>query len=350
MTSVCQKAKEQFENLMSHRKQWNLFYKSNFGREKMEELKRLSGEMKKILKEFETVFSETKRVKFLLSLIEVDLDQDKIAEVGAALMGMNSEAAAALRKRFSALSARDMFIWGYAGVDSPEADLARKNLDKQGEESGKWYDLMHTLAGVDSNYAWEIRERERANLTDEKIDGLFRSVAGLDTKRAWDLRHSINIEKFSPSDRIFLAHSIIATLAGLNSEEAWSYRQYLLEQGADFLSEGYSIAGLDSPRAWEVRERLQASGEHAELFGSLAGIDSERAWALRATIKVDQYVPGMGKEFNASYLARSLVGLTSDRAMAERQWLKTLGYSCRILAESINCETNLIGLTVGIKK
>ncbi|MFH0928713.1 MAG: hypothetical protein V1821_04555, partial [bacterium] len=119
---------------------------------------------------------------------------------------------------------------------------------------------------------------------------LLAAINGSDTPEAWRLRCQIYDRQKSTANQEEISHQDIQrelvsrSLVGLNSLEAWDFRERLSE--SDLLR---SLAGLDVWKAWEIRGRIYEKlgsgdsevGENIALalLDSLIGCDSQEAWA-----------------------------------------------------------------------
>jgi hypothetical protein len=115
-------------------------------------------------------------------------------------------------------------------------------------------------------------------------------------------------------------HHLARMLVGLDSEQAWAWRQELYDAGyKSFVVEG--LIGLDSEQAWDLRKKHDLEGKHGiqSFLVSLAGMDSERAWQKRREVfNAKRYLKD---EFIASALYKSLNGLDSAPAWEMRRTL-----------------------------
>ena len=250
------------------------------------------------------VFDE-KVMTYMEKLVEEGVDNDSVVK---GLAGLDSERAWNMRERFLE-DWPQAVAQGLAGLDSDRAWEMRKKLVMGGTYGG----VMPGLAGLDSDKAWNMRDRflQRGGRGDSILQGL----AGLDSDRAWNMREHL----LTPETQPFVALS----LAGLDSDRAWKMREHLLVEGADkaFLAEG--LAGLDSDQAWKMRDQLLADGADTSFVArGLAGLDSDRAWKMRERF--------LTRSSNDSSVALGLAGLDSDRAWEMRERFLAEGYNTSV--------------------
>ncbi len=203
-----------------------------------------------------------------------------------------------------------------AGLDSDKAWQMREKLLEQGANKGA---IAQGLAGLDSDRAWQMREK----LLEQGADkgAIAQGLTGLDSDRAWQMREKL-LEQ--GADKNFVAGS----LTGLDSDKAWQMREKLLEQGADKGAIAQGLAGLDSDKAWQMREKLIKQGvNNYHIAESLAGLDSDRAWQMR-----EELIKQKVYDF---FIAESLTGLDSDRAWQMREELIKQGVNNYHIAESL---------------
>lgn len=173
------------------------------------------------------------------------------------------------------------------------------------------YSLYSSLAGLESNRSWKIRDRyiglpiadpgiaaslvgldseaawdTRTLITDDGHRCF--SLAGLDNRRAWDIRNKV--AKGYRERQEELPWDIAIGLAGCDSEEAWKMREeFMAAEQTTVVSYGYilqSVAGLNSERSWEFRNKYLDDWYVTEGFNqSLAGLDTPKAWEMRERIR-----------------------------------------------------------------
>lgn len=235
-------------------------------------------------------------------LLKRGANRDVVAQ---SLAGLDSERAWKLRERLAASCHLSSIIRGLAGLDSERAWQMRKTADRAVTTD----DLLLSCTGVDSPEAWGMRnhffQREWGHAA------LVESLAGLDSTRAWRMR-----EQLQPKVD---AAVMVLGLTGLDSERAWEMREALWDKAVaidETLTIGFALTGLDSARAWDLRNRLKGGPSLRErnvLMASLTGLDSERAWKLRRHSIDERWgIP-----------APSLAGLDSARAWQMRRELIT---------------------------
>jgi dTMP kinase len=156
-------------------------------------------------------------------------------------------------------------------------------------------DVATTMGTIDTDRAWELRDR----LVDEAPGQVLSSLKGLDSERAWQMRGAYGKKKNVPGLLRGLAYLesdaawevrekhqknflpwVIISLLGLSSERAFEIRRRHLETATKLVIR--SMAGLEVPEAWAMRA---ASGPYAkEVLTTIKGITSEEAWRLRKSL------------------------------------------------------------------
>src|SRR5690606_29677202 len=124
-------------------------------------------------------------------------------------------------------------------------------------------------------------ERGRAlamQLVDAAPAEVVRSLARVDDEHAWELR-----------ERLYDAHpdAVLASLAWLSCERAANLRERWLEQRAARLGQyevaraaARSVHAVGDERAWHLRERAHESAPIAAL-ASIGNLRCERSWSRR---------------------------------------------------------------------
>jgi len=193
------------------------------------------------------------------------------------------------------------------------------------------------LTAIDTPAATRLRKKIQLG---DNVGELSESFAGIDSPEAWRFR-----DYCSQDDK--RAGLGALSWAGLDTDRAWRYRDAWQGKVNNFGDEmGFSLIGLDSERAWEMRERLLAARQNWQVAYSLGGLDSDRAWAMRdilrerSMVSEIEYVYALDSERawqererilqrpNASCLngiARGLAGIDSERAWDMRKRLIALG-------------------------
>lgn len=169
-------------------------------------------------------------------------------------------------------------------------------------------DFDHIILALDRKESIDSGISARA-----RIEKIFPEIFGPEIDEARGLRLlkkvlSQNVFKESVAAR----EEIAKTLVGCDSEEAWTLRDELKDEGVDPLAILSGLAGVDSPRAWEIRQ--QHEEDIRDLSQSLVGLDTEEAWAYRDKI-------GLKGGWNNNM--DSIVGCNSDTAWELRQDCKT---------------------------
>ena len=217
-----------------------------------------------------------------------------------------------------------LFARGLAGLDSDRAWEQRERLLRGGAEP---YLIVMGLSGLNNDRAWKLRDKimEIRNPI-ENVDAVIHGLIGLDTDRAWKMRKQAQeYPLFNKINKHWLARG----LAGLDSDQAWEMRYALLQEGADKGYIAMGLIGLDNDRAWKMREQLLKDGADKGFFAKgLAGLDSDRAWEIREQL--------LKEGAHKGFVAKGLAGLDSDRAWAMRERLLAEGADKDYVAEGIN--------------
>jgi len=218
---------------------------------------------------------------------------------GACLAGLDTKEAWGLRSYLSEQSkdARRGVVQGLAGLTSNDSYEMRKAFLREAPESA-----ARSLAGDDSETAWELREEIKKHLGEPGVaNGLAESLACMDTPRSWELRKELLQDEKVVS-------SILEGLAGVDSEEAWKLREQYVDEYPVFVAE--SLCTLYSERAMTMRNTIVNIDEPAVL-GSYVGSNEEIAWDLRKrNFKINPFLVGT-----------SLAGLVNDHADMMRRAL-----------------------------
>ena len=218
------------------------------------------------------------------------------------------------------------------GLAGPGVDERRRRLAVRVPEA-----VLAGLAGQDDEVSWELRQwlwEQKPMATaltllglpaaNRRAAALRAALAGMaPTQVATSLEGVDGEEANVLRDRLF-QHSpeaVVASLAQLASQAAWSLRERWLAWHREELASRYelalvaalSVTGLRDDRAWRLREQTQAVAPVATLaslagvFGdaawrwreehlahapkivmqTLVGVDDERAWKLRAAVAAD---------------------------------------------------------------
>jgi len=161
-------------------------------------------------------------------------------------------------------------------------------------------------AGVDSRVAWS--ERAEAWKEDKINRGMvLRTLCGLDSDEAWKYRDKILNGTADPE----LMFDLISGLIGVDSDRAWAVRdKFFSQNGAHYQKPiARSLAGLDTDRAWRMRKNL--FGEN--LIKSVYGLNSRRAWEVR-----ERFCKPSADFDLRGEVAESLVGLDTAAAWKMR--------------------------------
>lgn len=196
-----------------------------------------------------------------------------LAPVAKSLAGIDTPRAWEIRESIRTAQLPDaqrdeLLAYSLIGIDSKEADKIRAEMDK-GEH------VLLSLTGVDSEYAWDVRDTE-AEVLGKNNPYLITSVTGIDSKKADMVRRGEQRGSF-PSDALVAQGK---SLAGIDSEDAWLFREQNL-RFSKFAWEATaaSLAGLMSPRAEKIRDELARLGVDAlELARSYNGDNTTFVW------------------------------------------------------------------------
>ncbi len=203
-------------------------------------------------------------------------------------------------------------------------DYLEKILSRHGNNGSDDYFVASNLAVFDSKRAHELR----ADLLRQKgpfMDSVLAGLAGIDSEEAWRMRDEV----FNNWDH---ESGLVISLSGLDSDRAWQMRAQLLErmENDDYQHKEFRIhilknrlvkglAGLNSERAWKMRDDFFAGKykvEYESQFVSLRGLDNERAWEMRDKLEGNVDID-KGKIFE------SLAGLDSIMAWRLRDGYMT---------------------------
>lgn len=222
---------------------------------------------------------------------------------------------------------------GLVGIGTKRAWSIRGRALAKGE---KLSTIVNDLAGLDSERAWEWREKfSQGNYTDY-FRTLADSLTGLDTKEAWKWRNDLE-------DRGVPLHMILPSLAGNGSEQAWKLRQKAIKEKVDPVFLLASLIGIDTPESWSYRKNIFQKHDRDELKElskdqhialSLTSLDSPEAWSLREAL-LAKYHDADDYDQIQNYLLPSLAGIDSDRAWHWREDYIELVGKDHVLLESL---------------
>ena len=260
------------------------------------------------------------------------------------------------------------------GLAGPGVDERRRRLAVRVPEA-----VLAGLAGQDDEVSWELRQwlwEQKPMATALTLLGLpaanrraaamRAALAGMaPTQVATSLEGVDGEDANVLRDRLF-QHSpeaVVASLAQLASQAAWSLRERWLAWHREELASRYelalvaalSVTGLRDDRAWRLREQTRAVAPVATLaslagvFGdaawrwreehlahapkivmqTLVGVDDERAWKLRTAVAAD-----------CKEALDSIVALDGPRAWSLREtyadaWPSTVVKSLGPLADGV---------------
>jgi dTMP kinase len=228
--------------------------------------------------------------------------------------------------RAAAFHARSLF--------SDEAWALRERLCEKEPEL-----VAHGLQPLHDERAKAMRRR----LADRAPKQVAKSLGALWAKAdpwAWEMRRAMF--ETAPVE-------VIATVGGLDIEEAWELREKLVKDKDSQAAALASLERIDTQRAWELRERLGKSRNDWGLLEGLIGLDGERAWELRRKYQrkalpwVLVSVTGMISDeawrlrdglfkIAPKLVLQTIPGLDHERAWAMR---RDAGYNCKEALGSI---------------
>lgn len=181
--------------------------------------------------------------------------------------------------------------------------------------------IAESLAGCDTPRAHTFRVRLLLQSPRQEEHVLF-GLAGCTSLQAGRLRRKlIEAQLACPAAN---AWSTITSLIGLESRSAWNVRVRLDDGRRGHILLG-SLMGCASPRANEIRESLWKN-ERDSVIESLAGCDTPEAWALRERFLAS--AGGHSQGGTNEIVAKSLSGCRSERAWAERKRILAYTAAC----------------------
>lgn len=200
------------------------------------------------------------------------------------------------------------------GCDSDEAWIMRDQ--KFGDPA--YLDVkLRSIIGCESIAAWDIREQALARVVNEgssrpreKWQALLDSMAGDDSDRAWEVRDRLATLGL-PDYHV----EILRSLVGIDSPKAWEHRKFTAPLLARYPSVARlrlrSVAGIDTKQAWDVRNEDASIDQNDTemnfaLSRSLVGLEGENVDPFKFHQLFDESEPA------------SLAGSTSAWAEAER--------------------------------
>jgi dTMP kinase len=215
----------------------------------------------------------------------------------AGLQGLTDDASWRLRERLRdahpAAVARS--LGGGAALDSRAQRLREQLVPHVPVE------VLKTLARIDAEDAWSLRERLRDSCEDAVMD----SLCGLANERAWEMRNNYlaryeselkeNYERARSvarsvqeveGDRAWSVResawkaaplSCLSSLAQLTCERSFATRGQYLSRAPKIVME--TMKRMRDARAWEMRRKVAL--EIKEVVDSVSGLDDDEAWDLR---------------------------------------------------------------------
>jgi dTMP kinase len=192
----------------------------------------------------------------------------RVARTLGSLVAQAHPRAAALRAQLASTVPLDVLA-ALDGVDSDEAWQLRDRLGA-GETA-----VVESLGRLGTPRAWQLRERWLEQIggvpalaTYEHARALSKSLTGLDDERAWQLRKEA---------RAAAPIAALASVKGVLSERAWKWRERYLDRAPKTVFE--TLMRVDDARAWAMRK--QKAPLVKEAIDSMNEIDGPEAWALR---------------------------------------------------------------------
>jgi dTMP kinase len=157
--------------------------------------------------------------------------------------------------------------------------LARLDDDFAWELRERLYDkhpaaVVGSLATLASERAWKMRQRwlDRANgqlgQSYETARVAAKSVTGLDDERAWGVRREV---------RTSAPVAVLASLEGVLGPRSWDWRDEFLSRAPKVVM--LTLKRISHPRAWKMREA--AAADCKEAIDSISWLDDAEAWELR---------------------------------------------------------------------
>lgn len=257
-------------------------------------------------------------------------------EIGSALAGMNGERAWKLREALLAEGFGGPVCEGLAGLGSQRAWEMRDRIAASGK-----FDAMSvvSLIGLGDDRAFEAREKAiEPSIPKGYLGFVAWSLAGLDSERAWALRDRLRSSPIHPAhpDAKLDIQYLGRGLASLDSDRAWELRDELLAAKipAGWILEG--LSGLDSERAWQMREQFFSKKHGLDYVAlGLAGLGNERAWEMRDRLLSYRPSKGSGSGLSHNYYAQGLAGCYCERAWQERERLLEEGAQPKFLLAGV---------------
>jgi len=157
----------------------------------------------------------------------------------------------------------ELVIRSLKGIDQSWAhELRLRGLDNHPQE------VLISLAGIQTDTAAGLRSR----LAKKKYaDALLQSLAGIDTEFAWDMR-----EKFQDTHALF----VLLSLTGLQTEAAHAQRKQSIKKAPKAVA--WSLKFCDDPESWALRN--QCLDAYPQVLDSLKHMACPEADAIRSRL------------------------------------------------------------------
>jgi dTMP kinase len=181
-------------------------------------------------------------------------------QVARSLTGLEDADAWRWRENLAEL-VPDQILHTLSGLEDPRAHGLRYRLWDAAPEEG-----LRSLGGLSDARSWSFRFRA---LRRGRSPALAESLAGLDFEIAWELRQRM-------ADEFPL--SVLRSIRRLEKPRAWAIRDRMRERAPRQVLE--TITGMDGPDARRLRKDLERDYPE-ETLASLAGLDTVEAWELR---------------------------------------------------------------------
>lgn len=176
------------------------------------------------------------------------------------LRGLDVEDAWALRARF-ADEEPEAVASSLAGLDGERAYRLRERLWGRCPQ-----EVLRSLGGLDDARAWAFR---RHALDMPPAAALAESLEGLESDEAWELRERLRAE---------FPVAVLRSLKRIHDPRAWPLREAMAAGAPSAVLD--TLKGLEGPAADRLRDQL--AGDHPEETAeSLSGLEDRQAWRRR---------------------------------------------------------------------
>ena len=169
------------------------------------------------------------------------------------LVGLESEEAWNIRERCVNTDPSNVLV-SMAGLDSERAWDMRKRFVGDFDRTmhpDVVIPLLKSIIGLDSEAAWLIRKRAFESEKDPWIieDALADSLMGLDNEAAWAFRKNLS------ANRLLASLALVDSQEAWEIREK-GFKKFLQNEHPDGYRESMMLLGVDSDRAWEMREKI----------------------------------------------------------------------------------------------